>query len=192
MNRLLIVFVFVISFSATLKNDEKKCSELRYSLNLNYTIPEIRRHEKELKSIENFSTINFSFGYRKTPLKSNEKNQPKFFLQKHDEYIVEKAYYYNLPDSSVYAAIYEWKDVFRITGKSSSTDTFNIDKALTAKYLKCQFQKLTDEIKNKVGEYKEHENYGTIREWEYNGTIAHLNFTLEKDVKRLRLVIYKK
>lgn len=191
MNRVLILALFV--FFCSSKNIEKDCSELKYSLDLNFTIPQVRPIEKELNSVEVFTDVTYGFGYRKFPLKENEKNQPKFFIQKLDDYLVETTYYYDLPDSNVYALIYEWENVHGALRGTYIGDTFSIDKMPTEEYLKCQFQELTTQIKSKFGNYNESVNFGVVREWNSKNINVHLNLTLGKKTdRRLRLVAYKK
>ena len=44
----------------------------------------------------------------------------------------------------------------------------------------------------KLGNYNEYQNYGTVREWDLSEKKIHLNLTLgQKGNRRLRLVIYK-
>jgi hypothetical protein len=162
-----------------------------FSLELGLTISDYRLIEKKIKSKEVFTETENHFGCREGPLNENEKNQPIFFTGKIDEYIVERTYYYNLPDSNVYAIIYEFENLHGAMNGTYPIDTFHIDKMPTEKYLKCQFQNITDKIVKKVGNYDEYENFGTVREWKLSNKKIQLNLTLgQKENRRLRLVIY--
>lgn len=190
MNKLILIFLFLYSCK-TDKVGFDSCSNFSYSLNLNLTISDFRLIEKKLNSEETFTESKDQFGYRKRPLEQNEIGQPKFFIQKIDEHLVEKTYYYNLPDSNVYAIIYEWENVHGAMG-GTYPKTLQIEKMPSKEYLKCQFQKLTDSLTISIGKYKESENFGTVREWHLNGKTVHLNLTLEnKTNRRLRLVVFK-
>lgn len=181
--------------SCQFNNTEEKqdCSDLKYSLNLNSSISEFRLVEKELNSIEVFTQTNNEFGYRERPIEQNERNQPKFFIQELDSHIVETTYYYDLPDSSVYAVIYEWKNIHGAMGGTYPSEVYQTDKMPSEEYLICQFDKLTDSLINEIGDFIEYENFGTVREWKLSDKTVHLNLILgRKTNRRLRLVLYEK
>ncbi|MCF8298557.1 MAG: hypothetical protein K9J13_13500 [Saprospiraceae bacterium] len=191
MYRLTIILIFLTTYVfVSNKIVDQDYSDLKYSLDLSLTIPEFRLIENKLNSTEVFTEIENEFGYKNKPLKQSEKNQPKFFIQKIDNYTVVKAYYYNLPDSNVYAIIYEYENIHGLVGGSYLSDTLSIAEIPSEEYLKSEFQKLTKSLTEELGKFKEYENFGLIREWKLKDKTVHLNLTLGNITsRRLRLVI---
>jgi hypothetical protein len=191
-----IIFIILFILTSCQSNNtegKQDCSDLKYSLELNSTISEFRLIENELNSIEVFTQTNNEFGYRERPIEQNEKNQPKFFIQKLDSHIVETSYYYNLPDSNVYAIIYEWGNIYGAMGGTYPSEVYQTDRMPSEEYLKCEFDKLTDSLTKKIGNFIEYENFGTVREWKLSEKTVQLNLTLgSKTNRRLRLLIYEK
>ncbi len=194
--RILITFIILLVLASCQSYDREgnqDCSDLKYSLELSSPISDFRIVEKELNSIEVHSQTTNQFGYRERPLVQNERNQPKFFIQELDSHIVETTYYYDLPDSNVYAIIYEWENIHGSMGGTYPSEVYQIDKMPSEEYLKCEFDKLSGSLTKSVGDFVEYENFGTIREWKLSDKTVHLNLTLgSKTNRRLRLVIYKK
>ena len=142
----ILIFIFFCSCHNKNRNSEINCTKLNFSFDLDLSISDYRLIEKNSVSREVFTETIDEFGYRKTPLENNEKSQPIFFVQKIDDYLIEKTYYYSVPDSIVYAIIYEFENVHGVMNGTYPVDTFRIDKIPSEEYLKCQFQNITDSI----------------------------------------------
>lgn len=190
-----IIGLFLILTSCQFGSEivEQDCSDLKYILELDLPLSEIRIFEKKLSSTEAFTESQNEFGYRKRALKSNEKNQPKIFIQELDGHSVETYYYYEFPDSNVYAIVYEWENLYGYMGGIYPINEIQMDNLPSEGYLKCEFENLSKSLIQKLGDFRESQNFGIVREWELANKTVHLKMTLgARTNHRLRLVIFDK
>ncbi len=202
---LILTLIILHTFIYGLENRKESCTELNLILNLDLKISDVKIYEDSCGSKEAFTSSKTSFGYGKYGVNINDSIdaskileqientiQPLYFQQYIDSFLFQKEYFYELPDSNVYAIIYEFENFHGGLGGTYPGNTFNMNTMPSKKYLKCQFESLTNTIEKIYGEHKESENFGIVREWIFEDKVIHLNLTLgTKSHRRLRLVVYE-